>query len=743
MEETGFVLGLLVALVGVRVRAQIEECYTRADDRVVYEGRVNVSEFGDPCLHWSATGGEPLHNYCRAPRVGDLKPWCYVLVGGKSLVEAQCDVQHCTECYTLTGSDYRGNQSEPYSAGVRTACMSWADTGGGKQVSTARYPGGAQGIGEHSYCRQLIKDLSLYKDVKKETPGYLGCYNLRYNMWTIMRHQPFASLTIPSCLDFCRRQGVQYGGVSQGTQCYCIVGPKNAQRILREVNDCGTPCSGDNRQFCGGQSSMALFDVKMGRCGGYLYSTRGTVYSPNWPDPFPTSNTCSWTVTVPEDKFVRLRFKYYDIPDKNDYVSVWNNETDSGVVLKPQDMKDGYVVESNTAHLYFSSDPHGSGGGFSLLYEECYTRADDRVVYEGRVNVSEFGDPCLHWSATGGEPLHNYCRAPRVGDLKPWCYVLVGGKSLVEAQCDIQHCTAVKQCTEPNIPHGMTSATFFLPGHKASFRCRYGFTRVGPRTATCQDNGEFDQLPKCVPNKGTVVTTIAMPVGPSDRYGRTFSTEDSHDTAGGLPTPVAEADPGTSDRQSSHVKFSYVLVLIVALSIAVLLIVVLLVLVLILCKQYGRPFSTKDSHDTAGGLPTPVAEADPGTSDRQSSHVKFSYVLILIVALSIAVLLIVVLLVLVLILCKQKKERQRNCGDERRNGELVVYETVPMTHTKSPEANPTSNGHTTFHPPKRENIYDSVPEVQYATVNKRRQSVRTACNFENSTSFPHDFFNLL
>ncbi|XP_035673319.1 uncharacterized protein LOC118413853 isoform X4 [Branchiostoma floridae] len=569
MEETGFVLGLLVALVGVRVRAQIEECYTRADDRVVYEGRVNVSEFGDPCLHWSATGGEPLHNYCRAPRVGDLKPWCYVLVGGKSLVEAQCDVQHCTECYTLTGSDYRGNQSEPYSAGVRTACMSWADTGGGKQVSTARYPGGAQGIGEHSYCRNpdgrstpwcytgQSAGNALGCHIKNcKAPGYLGCYNLRYNMWTIMRHQPFASLTIPSCLDFCRRQGVQYGGVSQGTQCYCIVGPKNAQRILREVNDCGTPCSGDNRQFCGGQSSMALFDVKMGRCGGYLYSTRGTVYSPNWPDPFPTSNTCSWTVTVPEDKFVRLRFKYYDIPDKNDYVSVWNNETDSGVVLKPQDMKDGYVVESNTAHLYFSSDPHGSGGGFSLLYE------------------------------------------------------------------------AVKQCTEPNIPHGMTSATFFLPGHKASFRCRYGFTRVGPRTATCQDNGEFDQLPKCVPNKGTVVTTI---------------------------------------------------------------------------------------------------------------------VLVLIVALSIAVLLIVVLLVLVLILCKQKKEREGNCGDERRNGELVVYETVPMTPTKShfyipssPEANPTSNGHTTFHPPKRENIYDSVPEVQYATVNKRRQSEQDGDDNDKQGNQKHD-----
>ncbi|XP_078587239.1 uncharacterized protein LOC144868655 isoform X1 [Branchiostoma floridae x Branchiostoma japonicum] len=642
MEETGFVLGLLVALVGVRVRAQIEECYTRADDRVVYEGRVNVSEFGDPCLHWSATGGEPVHNYCRAPRVGDLKPWCYVLVGGKSLVEAQCDVQHCTECYTLTGSDYRGNQSEPYSAGVRTACMSWADTGGGKQVSTARYPGGAQGIGEHNYCRNpdgrstpwcytgQSAGNALGCHIKNcKAPGYLGCYNLRYNMWTIMRHQPFASLTIPSCLDFCRRQGVQYGGVSQGTQCYCIVGPKNAQRILREVNDCGTPCSGDNRQFCGGQSSMALFDVKMGRCGGYLYSTRGTVYSPNWPDPFPTSNTCSWTVTVPEDKFIRLRFKYYDIPDKNDYVSVWNNETDSGVVLKPQDMKDGYVVESNTAHLYFSSDPYGSGGGFSLLYE------------------------------------------------------------------------AVKQCTEPNIPHGMTSATFFLPGHKASFRCQYGFTRVGPRTATCQDNGEFDQLPKCVPNKGTVVTTI----GPKRTDAATATDRNSRRTKTTDPTamPVGPSD------------------------------------------SYRRPFSTKDSHDTAGGLPTPVAEADPGTSDRQSSHVKFSYVLILIVALSIAVLLIVVLLVLVLILCKQKKERERNCGDERRNGELVVYETVPMTPTKShfyvpssPEANPTSNGHTTFHPPKRENIYDSVPEVQYATVNKRRQSEQDGDDNDKQGNQKHD-----
>ncbi|XP_066278215.1 uncharacterized protein [Branchiostoma lanceolatum] len=630
MKEKAFILGL-VALVCARVRAQIEECYTRRDDRVVYEGKVNVSEFGDPCLHWTATGGQQLHNYCRAPRVGDLKPWCYVLVGGKSLVEAQCDIQHCTECYTLTGSDYRGNQSEPYS-GVRTACMSWADTGGGKQVSTARYPGGSQGIGEHNYCRnpdgrstpwcytgQFAGNALGCHIQNCKAPGYLGCYNLRYNMWTITRHQPFGSLTIPSCLDFCRRQGAQYGGVSQGTQCYCIVGPKNAQRALREVHDCGTPCSGDNRQFCGGQNSMALFDVKMGRCGGYLYSTRGTVYSPNWPDPFPTSKICSWTITVPEDRFVRLRFKYYDIPDKNDYVSVWNNQTDSGEVLKPQDMKDGHVVETNAVNLYFSSDPHGSGGGFSLLYE------------------------------------------------------------------------AIKQCPEPSIPHGMTSASFFLPGHKASFRCRPGFTRVGPRTATCQDNGEFDQLPKCVPNKGTVVTTK----GPK----RTDAATEAGRTNWRTKTTDPPARPSDS---------------------------------------YGRPFSTKDSHDTADGLTTPVAEAVPGTADKQSSHVEFSYVLILIVALSIAVLLIVVLLVLVLILCKQKKERDRHRGDESRNGEVVVYETVPMTATKSSETTPTSNGHSTFHPPKRENIYDSVPEVQYATVNKQRKSESNGDVDDKQVNQKHD-----
>ncbi|XP_019644321.1 PREDICTED: uncharacterized protein LOC109485270 isoform X2 [Branchiostoma belcheri] len=617
MGEKLFLLGL-VALVCVRVRSQLEECYTRVDDRVVYEGRVNVSESGDPCLQWSATGGQkPLHNYCRAPRVGDLKPWCYVLVGGKSLVEAQCDIQHCTECYTLTGSDYRGNQSEPYS-GVGTACMSWADTGGGKQVSTARYPGGSQGIGEHNYCRNPDGRSTLWcytgqspgsalgcRIQNCKAPGYLGCYKAvnPYNVWRITRQQPFATLTIPYCLDFCRRQGAQYGGVNRGTHCYCITGPRTSQRILREVNDCSTPCSGDNRQFCGGQSSMALFDVKMGRCGGNLYSTRGTVYSPNWPNPFPTSKICSWTITVPEDRFVRLQFKYYDIPDKNDYVSVWNNDTDSGLVLKPQDMKDGYVVESNVVNLYFSSDPHGSGGGFSLLYE------------------------------------------------------------------------AIKQCPKPNIRDGMTSASFFLPGHKASFRCRWGFTRVGPRTATCQDNGEFDQLPECVPNK---VTTI----GPK----RTAAVTETGGTNWRTKTTERPARPiGPTD-------------------------------------SYRRPFSTKDSHDTTDGLPTPVAEADPGTSDKRSSRVKFSYVLILIVALSIAVLLIVVLLVFVIILCKQKKDRERHRGNERRNGEVVVYETVPMTATKSSDDTTASNGHTTFHPPKQENIYDSVPEVQYATVNKQRKT---------------------
>ncbi|XP_066278201.1 tissue-type plasminogen activator-like [Branchiostoma lanceolatum] len=134
-----------------------EECYRRENGGVKYQGILHVSETGESCVNWNETdvvfAGSGGHNHCRAPRPGDLVPWCYVRTEEGQLVERRCDIQHCTVCYTVTGADYRGNQSRPEPGGK--PCVSWTDRGtyNNKGVHAHNQEYRNRGIGEHNYCR--------------------------------------------------------------------------------------------------------------------------------------------------------------------------------------------------------------------------------------------------------------------------------------------------------------------------------------------------------------------------------------------------------------------------------------------------------------------------------------------------------------------------------------------------------------------------------------------------------------
>ena len=74
-----------------------------------------------------------------------------------------------------------------------------------------------------------------------------------------------------------------------------------------------------------------------------LRGTSGTFFSPDYPVPFPTNRTCTWTITVPAGKIVKLTFEnftiaverdlWYCTEEWKDYVEIRDGLTSNGKEL--------------------------------------------------------------------------------------------------------------------------------------------------------------------------------------------------------------------------------------------------------------------------------------------------------------------------------------------------------------------------------------------------------------------------
>ncbi|XP_066278197.1 uncharacterized protein [Branchiostoma lanceolatum] len=576
----------------VTVVLSIQDCYTRVDGRIVYEGINNITDFGKPCEAWSRQDGR-AHNYCRAPRAGDLQPWCFVRADTGNLIQARCDVEHCTECYTLTGSDYRGTQSKPSTNESSTVeCVSWTDESGGKRFNTKAHPDDKSGLGDHNYCRNpwvegrpspwcytgktpASHQQCLIPNCK--VPGYLGCIpnsDTPLPLWNVLRTASFSALTIAQCVKYCRDHGTQYAGFRNGNQCICIAGARDVFRSLPEATDCNKKCAGDSRHFCGGTNSTALFDTRMGACGGWRYGIYGTIHSPDFPSDYPNGEICSWSIMGPENHVLRLHFAMYDIADSEDYVAVWDNSTRRRVLLTPS--KDGYVVNSNQAGLHFVSDSAKNGPGFSLIFE------------------------------------------------------------------------AVKKCPKPDILNGKADADSFLPGQLANVECAPGFRAIGPTKVMCENDGTFKNLPECLSENATlptpmsfssnkttdasVVSTTSHHLSTRSNKPLTTSTKDQETTK--VPkTPVPPSRP----RTQGPVKTTLVTTTTTE--------------TMTPSSAVSRPFSTKEKHHTTELQTTESPEHSNPDSSSGSTQEAGDTTSAVVIGVVVSIVLIVVISLLIYITC--------------------------------------------------------------------------------------------
>ncbi|XP_040823013.1 CUB and sushi domain-containing protein 1 [Ochotona curzoniae] len=110
-------------------------------------------------------------------------------------------------------------------------------------------------------------------------------------------------------------------------------------------------------------------------CGGYIHGSSGTILSPGFPDFYPNSLNCTWTIEVPHGKGVQMTFHTFHLESSHDYLLI----TEDGSFLEPVARLTGSVLPHTikaglfgnfTAQLRFISDFSISYEGFNITFSE-------------------------------------------------------------------------------------------------------------------------------------------------------------------------------------------------------------------------------------------------------------------------------------------------------------------------------------------------------------------------------------
>uniref|UniRef100_G3SQQ0 CUB and Sushi multiple domains 1 n=1 Tax=Loxodonta africana TaxID=9785 RepID=G3SQQ0_LOXAF len=110
-------------------------------------------------------------------------------------------------------------------------------------------------------------------------------------------------------------------------------------------------------------------------CGGYIQGKSGTVLSPGFPDFYPNSLNCTWTIEVSHGKGVQLIFHTFHLESSHDYLLI----TEDGSFTEPVARLTGSVLPHTikaglfgnfTAQLRFISDFSISYEGFNITFSE-------------------------------------------------------------------------------------------------------------------------------------------------------------------------------------------------------------------------------------------------------------------------------------------------------------------------------------------------------------------------------------
>uniref|UniRef100_A0A8D0BPV5 CUB and Sushi multiple domains 1 n=1 Tax=Salvator merianae TaxID=96440 RepID=A0A8D0BPV5_SALMN len=110
-------------------------------------------------------------------------------------------------------------------------------------------------------------------------------------------------------------------------------------------------------------------------CGGYIHGRSGTILSPGFPDFYPNSLNCTWTIEVSHGKGVQMIFHTFHLESSHDYLLITEDGSFSEPVARltgsvlPPTIKAG-LFGNFTAQLRFISDFSISYEGFNITFSE-------------------------------------------------------------------------------------------------------------------------------------------------------------------------------------------------------------------------------------------------------------------------------------------------------------------------------------------------------------------------------------
>ncbi|XP_058037328.1 procollagen C-endopeptidase enhancer 1 [Ahaetulla prasina] len=147
-------------------------------------------------------------------------------------------------------------------------------------------------------------------------------------------------------------------------------------------------------------------------CGGDYNASNGYLASEGFPEHYPPSQTCTWTITVPEGQVVMLSFRVFDLePDpvcRYDYLEVFNGHA----ALESQHLgrycgtfRPGAILAtSHRMLLRMVSDEGTSGRGFLVWFSGGLPHVDENQFCGGKLEKSQGSLKTPNWPESDYPP---------------------------------------------------------------------------------------------------------------------------------------------------------------------------------------------------------------------------------------------------------------------------------------------------------------------------------------------------
>lgn len=109
-------------------------------------------------------------------------------------------------------------------------------------------------------------------------------------------------------------------------------------------------------------------------CGGILKTNGGVVKSPEHPNEYPSSSTCTWIIVAPPGNVIQLSWLLFQLEQSSvcsfDYVEVYNNHTTNELLGKycGTSLPPTLISSSNVITIKFVTDSSINYEGFMASY---------------------------------------------------------------------------------------------------------------------------------------------------------------------------------------------------------------------------------------------------------------------------------------------------------------------------------------------------------------------------------------